>query len=59
VHAVTPGAPTDPDPRYDLDMDSMALVQSLPGGRHGTAYPDMTWEPKEAFAVVAGHFARA
>ena len=54
---VTPGAPTDDDPRYDLDMDSMSLVKSLPDGRHGTAYPDMPWEPKEAFAAVAHHFA--
>ena len=53
----TPGAFTDPNPRYDLDMDSMSLVKALPGGRHGTAYPDMPWEPKESFAVVATHFA--
>lgn len=54
---VTPGAYTDDDPRYDVDMDSMSLVKSLPHGRHGTTYPDMTWEPKEAFSVVAHHFA--
>jgi hypothetical protein len=53
----TPMARTDDDPRYDLDMDSMSLVKSLPGSRHGTAYPDMDWEPKEAFAVVAHHYA--
>ena len=53
----TPRATTDDDPRYDLDMDSMSLVKALPGGRHGTVYPDMPWEPKEAFAVVARHFA--
>jgi len=55
---VTPEAYTDDDPRYDLDMDSMSLVKALPGGRHGTAYPDMPWEHKEAFAAVANHFAR-
>lgn len=27
---VTPGACTDEDPRYDLDMDSMSIVKSLP-----------------------------
>jgi hypothetical protein len=54
---VTPGAYTDDDPRHDLDMDSMSLVKSLPGGRHGMVYPDMPWEPKEAFAAVAHHFA--
>jgi len=53
----TPEARTDDDPRYDLDMDSMSLVKCLPRGRHGTAYPDMPWEPKESFAVVARHFA--
>ena len=53
----TPGAKTDDNPRYDVDMDSMSLVKSLPRGRHGTTYPDMTWEPKEAFAAVAHHFA--
>jgi len=52
----TPGAYTDDDPRYDLDMDSMSLVKSLPDGRHGSTYPDMRWEPKEAFAAVARHF---
>ena len=54
---VTPEAHTDDNPRYDLDMDSMSLVKSLPGGRRGMVYPDMPWEPKEAFAVVARHFA--
>jgi hypothetical protein len=52
----TPEACTDDDPRYDMDMDSMSLVKALPDGRHGTTYPDMTWEPKEAFAAVANHF---
>ena len=55
---VTPEGTTDDDPLYDLDMDSMSLVKSLPDGRHGTVYPDMPWEPKEAFAAVANHFAR-
>ena len=54
---VTPAACTDDDPRHDLDMDSMSLVKSLPGGRHGMVYPDMPWEPKEAFVAVAHHFA--
>ena len=52
----TPEARTNDDPRYDMDMDSMSLVKALPDGRHGTTYPDMTWEPKEAFAAVANHF---
>jgi hypothetical protein len=53
----TPQAFTNDDPRYDLDMDSTSLVKSLPGGRRGTTYPDMPWEPKESFALVARHFA--
>jgi hypothetical protein len=53
----SPEAFTADDPRYDLDMDSMSLVKALPRGRHGTVYPDMPWEPKAAFAAVAGHFA--
>ena len=53
----TPEARTDDDPRYDLDMDSMSLVKPLSGGRHWTTYPDMRWEPKESFALVAHHFA--
>jgi hypothetical protein len=53
----TPQSLTNDDPRYDVDMDSMSLVKSLPGRRHGTAYPDMPWEPKESFAAVARHFA--
>ena len=54
---VTPLSKTDADPRYDVDMDSMSLVKSLPGRRRGIAYPDMPWEPKEAFSAVADHFA--
>jgi hypothetical protein len=53
---VTPEANTREDPRYDLDIDSMSLVKSLPDGRYGATYPNMTWEPKESFAVVAEYF---
>ena len=53
---VTPEAYTDDDPRYDLDMDSMSLVKSFPGGRHGTVYPDMHWEPKQSFSAVADFY---
>jgi hypothetical protein len=53
----TPEAVTNDDPRYDVDMDSMSIVKYLPKGRHGVTYPDMPWEPKESFAVVARHFA--
>jgi len=53
----TPEALTSDNPRYDVDMDSMSIVKYLPHGRHGATYPDMAWEPKESFAVVARHFA--
>ena len=42
-------APTDPVPKYDLDISSMSLVKLLKNGR-SAAYPDLPWEPKEAFA---------
>ena len=43
---VTPGAELHDDARYDLDMDSMSIVKSLPAGRHGTTYPNMNWQPR-------------
>ncbi len=53
----TPDSLTNQDPRYDLDMDSMSLVKSLPRGQRGEVYPDMVWEPKASFFAVAHHFA--
>jgi hypothetical protein len=47
----------DDDPRHDLDTDSFSLVKSCPGRRHGTVYPGMAWEPKQAFLAVADHYA--
>jgi len=49
--------PYDPDPRYDLDACSPGLVRPLIRGRRGTAYPDMSWEPKEGFRAVADYYA--
>ncbi len=43
------------DPLYDLDMSGMGLVKTFARG-HGTTYPDMPWEPKEAFRAVAAHY---
>jgi hypothetical protein len=40
------------DPREDLDLASPGIVKPLEG-HHGVSYPDMTWEPKAAFAAVA------
>jgi hypothetical protein len=66
---VAPLNPTSEDPLHDLDMASYALVKSYGGrlgpmgtacpqapwehDRYGTTYPDMPWEPKEAFRAVA------
>jgi hypothetical protein len=49
--------PYSDNPRYDLDMGSSSLVKSF-GGKHGTTYPDMGWEPKESFKAVAEYFAK-
>jgi len=45
------------EPRYDLDTSAMSLVKTYASG-HGTTYPEMTWEPKEAFRAVAGYYAK-
>lgn len=51
--------PFDEDPRYDLDACSAGLVRPLAGGRLGMTFPDMPWEPKEAFRAVAGRYGTA
>ncbi|MFT7839781.1 hypothetical protein Q5530_26865 [Saccharothrix sp. BKS2] len=43
------------DPRRDLDLASLGIVKVLEHG-HGHTYPDMTWEPKAAFAALADHY---
>jgi hypothetical protein len=50
--------PYSDNPRYDLDMASSSLVKSYENGKHGTTYPDMTWEPKESFKAVADYYAK-
>jgi hypothetical protein len=40
------------DPREDLDVASFGVVKVLEG-RLGDTYPDMPWEPKEVFRVMA------
>ena len=45
-----------PDPRHDLDMTSTSLVKTYARG-HGTTYPDLPWEPKQAFHAVASFYA--
>ena len=40
------------DPREDLDLASYGVVKVLED-HHGEAYPDMAWEPKAAFRMLA------
>jgi hypothetical protein len=54
---VSPHMPYDEEPLYDLDMNDFCLVKTYSHARHGATYPDMTWEPKEAFRAVAGFYA--
>ena len=42
----------DGDPREDLDLASYGIVKVLED-RHSEAYPDMAWEPKAAFRMLA------
>jgi hypothetical protein len=50
-------APYANEPHYDLDMSSLSLVKTLERGR-GSTYPEMPWEPKEAFRAVAAFYGR-
>jgi hypothetical protein len=54
---IFPINPYSDTPKYDLDRASSSLVKYYEGGRHGTTYPDMTWEPKESFRAVADYYA--
>jgi hypothetical protein len=49
--------PHGDDPEHDLDASSYGLVKPYSGGRRGTAYPDMAWDPKESFTAVADYYA--
>ena len=52
---VSPALPYNKNPILDLDMASYSIVKSLIGSK-GKTYPDMTWEPKESFCIVANFF---
>jgi hypothetical protein len=54
---ILPTYPHSDTPKYDLDRASSNLVKYFENGRRGTTYPDMSWEPKEAFRAVAGYYA--
>ena len=45
------------DPLLDFDKASYCLVKTY-DDRYGTTYPDMAWEPKEAFGAVADCYAK-
>ncbi|WP_435741794.1 hypothetical protein [Nocardioides sp. SYSU DS0663] len=63
VHAAFPylfalyNLPHRPDgpPTLDLDLASLGVVKVFED-RNGTVYPDMPWEPKEAFGVIARRY---
>ena len=35
-----------------------SLVKSFADNKHGMTYPDMTWEPKEAFKAVSEYYVK-
>jgi hypothetical protein len=39
----------------DFDKASFGIVKVLGGGRTGTAYPGLPWEPKAAFHALADY----
>jgi pimeloyl-ACP methyl ester carboxylesterase len=41
----------------DLDPGGLAKFKGEVG-KHGTTYPDLTWEPKESFRAVADYFSK-
>lgn len=43
--------------KFDPDIPSYSLVKSY-SDKHGTTYPDMTWEPKESFKAVADYYSK-
>jgi hypothetical protein len=42
----------------DFDIARAGLVKVLDDGRRGQRYPNMSWEPKAAFAALAGYYGR-
>lgn len=51
--------PYSDDPYFDLDMASSNLVKYYEGGKRGTTYPDMNWEPKQSFRAVAEYYSKS
>jgi hypothetical protein len=46
----------DADPTQDLDLASLGVVKVFED-RLGATYPDLPWEPKEAFGAIANRYA--
>lgn len=42
---------------FDPDLPRYSLVKTILDRGRGTTYPDMRWEPKEAFRAVADYYA--
>ena len=53
-----PLAPYGEDPRHDIDATALSIVRTLPRGEHGTTYPGVGWEPKEAFHAIARYYSQ-
>jgi hypothetical protein len=51
-----PLAPYSEDPRHDVDATALSIARTLPHGQRGTTYPDLGWEPKEAFHAIARYY---
>jgi hypothetical protein len=51
-----PLAPYSEDPRHDIDATALSIVRALCRGQHGTTYPDLCREPKEAFHAIARYY---
>jgi hypothetical protein len=47
--------PHDDTDDRDFDKASFGVVKVLSGGRSGTAYPGLPWEPKAAFRALADY----
>ena len=45
----------DGDPREDLDLASYGIVKVL-DHHQGEAHPDLGWEPKAAFRMLADYY---
>lgn len=45
------------DPRKDVDMACFSIVKTYED-KNGTTYPDVPWEPKEAFYRIAEYYSK-